>query len=158
MVLSVSATTRLPREREQHGVHYFFITKEQFDQMISQDGFLEYDGHFNNFYGTPKAFVFDNLNQGKDVLLEIDVNGALQVKNNFKDAVLIFIKPLSAQVLFDRLHSRNSESETEMANRVSRIKEELAKQDKYDYVVINDDLKTAVNEVYQIIKENQNND
>ncbi|MBR5250903.1 MAG: guanylate kinase [Clostridia bacterium] len=158
MVLSVSATTRLPREREQHGVHYFFITKEQFDQMISQDGFLEYDGHFNNFYGTPKAFVFDNLTQGKDVLLEIDVDGALQVKNNFKDAVLIFIKPLSAQVLFDRLHSRNSESETEMANRVSRIKEELAKQDKYDYVVINDDLKTAVNEVYQIIKENQSND
>ena len=72
MVLSVSATTRQPREREQHGVHYFFITKEQFDQMITQDGFLEYDGHFNNFYGTPKAFVFDNLNQGKDVLLEIE--------------------------------------------------------------------------------------
>jgi len=158
MVLSVSATTRLPREREKHGVHYFFVTKEQFNEMIDKDGFLEYDGHFDNFYGTPKQFVFDNLNQGKDVLLEIDVNGALKVKNNFSDAVLIFIKPLSAQVLFDRLRSRNSESEEEMANRIARIKEELSKQDQYDYVVINDDLKTAVNEVYQIIKENQNND
>ena len=157
MVLSVSATTRLPREREKHGVHYFFVTKEQFNQTIKNDGFLEYDGHFDNFYGTPKQFVFDNLNQGKDVLLEIDVNGALKVKNNFNDAVLIFIKPLSAQVLFDRLRSRNSESEEEMANRIARIKEELSKQDQYDYVVINDDLKTAVNEVYQIIKENQNN-
>ena len=141
MVLSVSATTRLPREREKHGVHYFFVTKEQFNQTIKNDGFLEYDGHFDNFYGTPKQFVFDNLNQGKDVLLEIDVNGALKVKNNFNDAVLIFIKPLSAQVLFDRLRSRNSESEEEMANRIARIKEELSKQDQYDYVVINDDLK-----------------
>lgn len=155
MTLSISATTRAPREREKEGVHYFFISKEQFDKTIEQNGFLEYDGHFNNFYGTPKKFVFDNLAQGKDVLLEIDVNGALKIKSNFPNAVLIFIKPLSAQVLFDRLRSRNSESKKEMANRIARIEQELAQQDKYDYVVINDDLKTAVNEVYEIIKESK---
>ena len=158
MVLSVSATTRAPREREKDGIHYFFITKEQFQATIEENGFLEYDGHFKNYYGTPKKFVFENLQLGKDVLLEINVNGAKKVKANFPDAVLIFIKPLSAQVLYERLRLRNSESEEEMENRIARIKKELAQQDEYDFVVINDDLKTAVNEVYNIIKETKKND
>lgn len=158
MVLSISATTRAPREREKDGVHYFFVSLEQFKQTIAQDGFLEYDGHFNNFYGTPKKFVYDNLNNGKDVMLEIDVNGALKVKNNYPDAVLIFIKPLTVDVLLNRLKHRNSEDENEIAQRVARIEQEMSQQNKYDYIVVNDDLKTAVNEVYQIIKENKKND
>lgn len=158
MVLSISATTRDPREREKDGVHYFFVSLEQFKQTIAEDGFLEYDGHFNNFYGTPKKFVYDNLNKGKDVMLEIDVNGALKVKNSYPDAVLIFIKPLTVDVLLSRLKHRNSEDENEIFQRVARIEQEMSQQDKYDYVVINDDLKTAVNEVYQIIKENKKND
>lgn len=158
MVLSISATTRDPREREKDGVHYFFVSLEQFRQTIAEDGFLEYDGHFNNFYGTPKKFVYDNLNKGKDVMLEIDVNGALKVKNSYPDAVLIFIKPLTVDVLLSRLKHRNSEDEKEIAQRIARIEQEMSQQNKYDYTVVNDDLKTAVNEVYQIIKETKKND
>lgn len=158
MVLSISATTREPREREKDGVHYFFVSLEQFKQTIAEDGFLEYDGHFNNFYGTPKKFVYDNLNKGNDVMLEIDVNGALKVKNSCPDAVLIFIKPLTVDVLLNRLKHRNSEDEKEIAQRIARIEQEMSQQNKYDYTVVNDDLKTAVNEVYQIIKETKKND
>lgn len=158
MVLSISATTREPREREKDGVHYFFVSLEQFKQTIEEDGFLEYDGHFNNFYGTPKKFVYDNLNKGNDVMLEIDVNGALKVKNSCPDAVLIFIKPLTVDVLLNRLKHRNSEDEKEIAQRIARIEQEMSQQNKYDYTVVNDDLKTAVNEVYQIIKETKKND
>lgn len=158
MVLSISATTREPREREKDGVHYFFVSLEQFKQTIEEGGFLEYDGHFNNFYGTPKKFVYDNLNKGNDVMLEIDVNGALKVKNSCPDAVLIFIKPLTVDVLLNRLKHRNSEDEKEIAQRIARIEQEMSQQNKYDYIVVNDDLKTAVNEVYQIIKETKKND
>lgn len=158
MVLSISATTREPREREKDGVHYFFVSLEQFKQTIAEGGFLEYDGHFNNFYGTPKKFVYDNLNKGNDVMLEIDVNGALKVKNSCPDAVLIFIKPLTVDVLLNRLKHRNSEDEKEIAQRIARIEQEMSQQNKYDYIVVNDDLKTAVNEVYQIIKETKKND
>lgn len=158
MVLSISATTREPREREKDGVHYFFVSLEQFKQTIAEGGFLEYDGHFNNFYGTPKKFVYDNLNKGNDVMLEIDVNGALKVKNSCPDAVLIFIKPLTVDVLLNRLKHRNSEDEKEIAQRIARIEQEMSQQNKYDYTVVNDDLKTAVNEVYQIIKETKKND
>lgn len=158
MVLSISATTREPREREKDGVHYFFVSLEQFKQTIEEGGFLEYDGHFNNFYGTPKKFVYDNLNKGNDVMLEIDVNGALKVKNSCPDAVLIFIKPLTVDVLLNRLKHRNSEDEKEIAQRIARIEQEMSQQNKYDYTVVNDDLKTAVNEVYQIIKETKKND
>ena len=155
MILSISATTRAPREREKDGVHYFFTKKEDFLKTVAEGGFLEYDEHFGNYYGTPKKFVFDNLNVGKDVLLEIDVNGALKVKENYSDAVLIFIKPLSVEVLQNRLAMRNSENTQEIANRIARLEKELSIQDKYDFVVVNDDLNTAVNEVYQIIKESK---
>ena len=150
--LSVSATTRQPREGEKNGVHYFFITCEEFNKMIEEDGFLEYDVHFKNFYGTPKKFVFDRLNEGKDVLLEIDVNGALKVKENCPQAVLIFIMPPSVEELRYRLLHRNTEALEKIEERIARLDKEVLLKDKYDYTVVNDDLDTAVAAVLKIVK------
>ncbi len=153
--LSVSCTTRSPRKGEENAKDYFFITKQEFKEKIENGGFLEYSEHFENFYGTPKEFVLDKLNS-KDVILEIDVNGGLNVKNNYKNAVLIMILPPSLSELKDRLIKRKTESLEKIELRMQRIEYELGKKDLYDYTVINDDLEETVIKIENIIKAVKN--
>ena len=150
VVESVSCTTRAPREGEQHGREYYFLTKEEFTRRIQENDFLEYDEHFGNFYGTPKSFVKEKLKE-KSVILEIDVVGALNAKKAFPKSVLVMIAPPSLEELKNRLVSRASESEEEIEKRLSRINFELSQKDKYDYVIINDDLEKAIEEFCQIL-------
>lgn len=149
--LSVSCTTRAPRVGEKEGVSYFFISREKFLSMIEEDGFLEYDDHFGNFYGTPRDFVEKQL-QTKNVILEIEVNGAFKAKKSHPEAILIMIVPPSMDELKHRLFGRGTESKENIEGRLSRIDYELSKTDKYDYTVVNDDLERAVGEIEQIIK------
>ncbi len=148
--LSISCTTRKPREGEIDGKDYFFIEKSHFIDKKEKDGFLEYSEHFDNFYGTPKQFVLDSLNT-KDVLLEIDVNGGLEIKKNYPSAVLIMVAPPSIEEVRNRLVKRNTESLEKINSRMQRIDYELGKKDLYDYTVINDNLITAVQEIENII-------
>ena len=150
VVESISCTTRAPREGEQHGREYYFLTKEEFTRRIQENDFLEYDEHFGNFYGTPKSFVKEKLKE-KSVILEIDVVGALNAKKAFPESVLVMIAPPSLEELKNRLVSRASESEEEIEKRLSRINFELSQKDKYDYVIINDDLEKAIEEFCQIL-------
>ena len=150
--LSVSCTTRAPRENEIAGVSYFYITKEKFKEMLANGGFLEYSEHFQNFYGTPKKFVLDRLETG-DVILEIDVDGALKVKDVMPDAVLVMIEPPSREELYRRLKARGTESEEEIARRLARYDYEMSKRHLYEYEIINDDLETAIGEVEAILKK-----
>lgn len=153
-ILSVSCTTRKPRKGEVHGKEYFFISKEDFKKKIEENGFLEYSEHFENYYGTPKDFVFEKMKEN-NVLLEIDVNGGLNVKKNFKDAVLIMVTS-SREEIERRLRKRKTEDEEKIKLRMQRIDYELSKSNLYDYVVKNDDLSVAVSEIENIIKkENQ---
>lgn len=149
--LSVSCTTRAPREGEKEGESYFFITKEKFKQMIESGGFLEYSEHFDNFYGTPKRFVEERLEEG-DVILEIEVDGALNVKKVMPEAVLVMIAPPDKNVLYARLKGRGTEDDFVISRRLDRADYELSKSPLYDYVIINDDLETAVDEVEAILK------
>lgn len=155
VALSVSCTTRKPRENEIDGVHYFFISRDEFKEKIEKGGFLEYSEHFGNFYGTPKEFVENKL-LTNDVLLEIDVNGGIAVKEKFDKAVLIFILPPSIEELKNRLKSRHSETDEQIAIRIDRLKYELEKEKFYDYSVVNDDLNIAVSEVEEIIEKEKN--
>lgn len=155
LALSVSCTTRRPREGEENGKSYFFIGKEEFFKRRSEGDFLEWDEHFGNFYGTPKSFVLEMLKK-KSVILEIDVKGALQVKKALEGGevspVLVMITPPSEKELLKRLENRGSESEEELAARMERVKYELSKKDDYDYTVVNDDLKEALNELKRIME------
>lgn len=150
--LSVSCTTRAPREGEVDGKSYFFISVPQFEQMIADGGFLEYSRHFDNYYGTPRKFVEDKLEEG-DVILEIDVDGALEVKKSHPAAVLVMIAPPDRQALLERLRGRGTESEEVIERRVQRADYELSKAPQYDYVVVNDDLERAVGEVMEILRK-----
>ncbi|MDE5789123.1 MAG: guanylate kinase [Clostridia bacterium] len=152
--LSISCTTRAPRQGEIEGESYFFLTKDAFEKMIAEGGFLEYSEHFDNYYGTPKAFVESKLESG-DVILEIEVDGALNVKRVMPQAVLIMIAPPDRDTLYARLKGRGTEGEDIIARRMDRADYELGKSPLYDYVIINDDLRTAVGEVEHILeKEN----
>ena len=153
--LSVSATTRAPREGEQHGREYFFVTHDHFDNLIAQDGFLEHAVYVNNKYGTPKEAVLRMLDEGLDVILEIEVKGFLQIKEACPDCVTIFIAPPSYEELEKRLRGRGTESEEVISERLETAREELKYKDQFDYVVINDDLDRAVDEVLSIISENK---
>ena len=153
--LSISCTTRGLRTGETHGKEYFFITKDEFKEKIKNDGFLEYSNHFENFYGTPKSFVLESLKE-KDVLLEIDVNGGLEVKKNFPEAVLIMLLPPSREEVRNRLIKRSTESLDKIELRMERIDYELSKQSLYDYTVINDKLDVALNDVEEIINKEKN--
>ncbi len=148
--LSVSCTTRAPRTGEVDGKSYFFISKEEFESKIKSGGFLEYSNHFENYYGTPKAFVEKQL-EVSDVILEIEVDGALQVKNALPQALLIMVLPPDEKELEARLLKRGSEDSETIAKRISRMQYEISKKDKYDYVVINDDLSKAIEEIKNII-------
>jgi guanylate kinase len=153
--LSISCTTRAAREGEKDGVNYFFITKDKFLKMIEEGGFLEYSNHFENYYGTPRFFVEDKL-KTNDVILEIDVDGALNAKAQYPDAILIMIAPPDKNTLYARLRGRGTEDEDVIARRLDRVDYELSKSDKYDYVVINDNLDDAVNKILHIIESEKN--
>ncbi len=150
VVESVSCTTRPPREGEIDGKHYFFISREEFEKRIAEKGFLEYDEHFGNIYGTPRSFVEETL-KSKSIILEIDVEGGLEVKKTYPDCVLVMIVPPSLEELKRRLLGRESETEEEIKNRLSRIEYEYSKKDLYDYIIVNDDLETAISDVLAII-------
>lgn len=153
--LSISCTTRSPRDGETNGKEYFFIDKKEFFDRIENDGFLEYSNHFENYYGTPKDFVLNKLND-KDVLLEIDVNGGLNVKKNYPQAVLIMLVPPSIDEIKRRLVGRNTESLDDIQLRMKRIDYELNKKNEYDYVVVNDNLVQAISEIKDIIYKEKN--
>lgn len=150
VVESISCTTRAPREGETHGKEYFFLSKEEFLRRIADKDFLEYDEHFGNYYGTPKSFVKEML-QEKSVILEIDVVGALNAKKAIPESVLIMIAPPSVEELKRRLVGRGTETDEAIENRLSRLEYELSQQDKYDYVVVNDDLERAIGEIESIL-------
>lgn len=150
--LSISATTRSPREGEVDGREYFFKTREEFIQLIEADQLIEHAEYVNNFYGTPKDYVFSNLESGKDVLLEIEIQGALKVKEKFPETVLIFVTPPSAQELRSRLIGRGTESIEKINARLKRAAEEAEYMNEYDYILVNDDLDQCVTEMHQLIQ------
>ncbi len=152
MSLSISCTTRKPRDGEVNGREYFFIEKQNFKTKIENNGFLEYSEHFENFYGTPKDFVMESL-KNNDVILEIDVNGGLEVKKSFPETVLIMIAPPSIEEIRNRLIKRETESLEKINLRMERIGYELGKKDLYNYVVVNDQLEKAVQDIEEIIKK-----
>ena len=142
--ISVSMTTRSPREGEVHGVSYYFSTREEFEKTIAEGGFLEYADVFGNYYGTPKAMVVEKLEQGRDVILEIDVQGALNAKKVYPESVLIFILPPSLTELRARIEGRGTETADVINLRLSKALEEMSYMENYDYFVVNDNLEEAV--------------
>lgn len=149
--LTVSATTRKPREGEQDGVSYHFLSEEEFSRLVDEDAFLEWDGHFEKRYGTLWSEVTPCLEDGRSVILEIDVNGGFNVKKAMPESVLIFIAPPSLEVLEQRLRSRGSETEEQIANRLARVSMEMEFSTRYDEVVVNDDLELASRQLEDLI-------
>ncbi|HAP03651.1 MAG TPA: guanylate kinase [Lachnospiraceae bacterium] len=150
--LSISATTRGKRQGEEEGREYFFKTREEFDRMVANNEFLEHATFNGNSYGTPKAYVQKLIDEGKDVILEIEVNGALQVKKIFPDALLLFVTPPSAAELKNRLVGRGTETADVVAQRLSISSKESLLMPKYDYLVINDQIDESVERVHMIIQ------
>lgn len=151
--LSVSATTRSPRPGEEDGVSYFFVTREKFESMIAADEFVEYASYVDNYYGTPKAYVQEQLNLGKNVILEIEIQGALKIKEKFPDTILMFVTAPDAQTLHDRLVGRGTEPPEVVAARLSRACQESEGIENYDYLVINDTVDEAVALIDQLIRD-----
>ena len=151
LVYSVSATTRQKRDGEIEGVSYFYKSHEEFEQMIGADQFLEYAHVHNNYYGTPKEFVENEINDGKIVVLEIDVQGAVNVKRNTDNAVFIFLAPPSLSELKNRIVGRGTETENDINLRMKNARKELEYIKNYDYLVINDHINTAIKSVNEII-------
>ncbi|MDE6182746.1 MAG: guanylate kinase [Eubacteriales bacterium] len=149
--LSISVTTREARNGEIEGVHYFFKTNEEFEKMIKENQLLEYAQFCGNYYGTPTFYVEEQLKQGKNVILEIEVQGALQVKKIFKDAILIFLTPPNIIELKNRLKKRATETEDKINMRMKRAKEEIKLIDKYDYIVVNNIVADAVSDIENIV-------
>lgn len=151
LVYSVSATTRAPRKGEQEGVNYFYKTREQFQQMIDQNELLEWAEYVGNYYGTPRSFVKETLSSGKDIILEIEVQGALQVKERFPEGVFIFLLPPSLSELENRITTRGTESEETIRSRMSTAIDELKLIEHYDYAVVNDQIEQACSRIQAII-------
>jgi len=149
--LSVSVTTRKPRSGEVEGVDYFFVSEEQFKEMIAADEFLEYASVYGNLYGTPKKFVYQEIEKGRDVILEIDIQGAQKVKSKMPGALFIFIMPPSVEELARRLNARGQDTNKAIERRLAECQHEMAQVKHYDYVVVNDDVETAVNKIMAII-------
>lgn len=149
--LSVSATTRSPRGNEQDGVEYFFLTKEEFEQKINQNELLEYAIYNDNYYGTPKDKIIEKLNDGYDVILVIEIQGAIKVKELIKEAIFIFVLPPSLEELKRRLINRNTEDREKILNRFKIAYNEINEVTKYNYVVINDKLDEAIEKVNSIL-------
>lgn len=150
--LSISATTRQPRPGEVDGREYFFKTREEFEELIRQDALYEYAQYVSNYYGTPKAYVEEQLEAGKDVILEIEVQGALKVKEKNPDTLLLFVTPPSAAELRNRLAGRGTETPEVIDERMARAAEEALLMDKYQYLIVNDKLDDCVETVHQLIQ------
>ena len=150
--LSISATTRNPRPGEEEGKAYFFKTTEEFEKMIEQDDLIEYAMYVGNYYGTPKAYVEEQLCAGKDVILEIEIQGALKVKEKFPNTLLLFVTPPSAEELRKRLEGRGTETQEVIDGRMKRAIEEAEYMDQYDYLVVNDELDVCVEEMHHLIQ------
>ena len=150
--LSVSATTRKPRTGEVDGREYFFKTEAEFKNLIDYNGFIEYARYVDNYYGTPRKFVEEELAAGHNVILEIEVQGAFNIKKQYDDALLIFITAPSAQAIRERLIGRGTESEEVIHKRLERAKEESLDMTKYDYIVINDELEECVDRIHAIVQ------
>ncbi len=151
LVYSVSATTRSPRTGEQDGVNYFFKTKEQFRDMIARDALLEHAEYVGNYYGTPRDFVERTLDSGKDVILEIEVQGALKVKEKFPEGIFIFLLPPSLDVLKQRITGRGTESDELIQSRMTVAAEEMNLLQHYDYAVVNDEIEAACYRIESIV-------
>lgn len=159
--VSISATTREPRQGEVDGKNYFFKSRDEFENMIENNQLIEYAEYVGNYYGTPRDYVFKKLEEGYDVILEIEMQGALKVKEKFPETALIFITPPSADELKKRLVGRGTETIEQIDKRMSRAVDECDYMNKYDYIVVNDDLDECVDEIHRLLqsihnaKENQ---
>lgn len=149
--LSVSMTTRGPRTGEVDGEHYFFVSREQFEKTISEDGLIEHAQYCGNYYGTPKAYVEKQLAEGKNVILEIEIQGALLVKEKFPETLLLFVTPPSAKELKQRLVGRGTETMEQIDARLKRAIDEAPIMDKYDYIVINDEVEKCVDKIHELV-------
>lgn len=149
--LSISMTTRSPRPGEEHGKHYFFVDRDEFEKHIEDDGLIEYAEYCGNYYGTPRAYVEKCLGEGRDVILEIEIQGALKIKKKFPDAVLLFVTPPDAEELQRRLTNRGTETEDVIRKRLSRAVEEAQGVENYDYIVVNDELEKCVEDIHAIM-------
>ncbi|WP_346910340.1 guanylate kinase [Faecalicatena orotica] len=150
--LSISATTRSPREGEVDGREYFFKTREEFEKMIAKDELIEYARYVENYYGTPREYVEKQLEAGKDVILEIEIQGALKVKEAFPDTLLLFVTPPSAEELKKRLVGRGTETMEVIESRMKRAVEEAEGMNRYDYLIINDELEVCTEQMHTIIQ------
>lgn len=154
--LSVSATTRKPRNEEVHGVNYFFIEKEEFTRMVENGEFLEHAQIYDNFYGTPKAAIIECLEKGQDIILEIEMQGARQIKEVYPEGVFIFVLPPSLEELKSRIVGRGTETQEEIEKRFSCAFEEINQIVNYDYFIVNEDIEKSVNDVEAIILSEKN--
>lgn len=150
--LSVSATTRNPREGELDGREYFFRSKEEFEKLIDEDALIEYAQYVGNYYGTPRSYVEEQLSHGKNVILEIEIQGAMKVKKKNPEALLVFVTPPTVEELKNRLVGRGTETEDVIADRLARAAEEAEGMGAYDYILVNDDLEECVDNLHQIIR------
>ena len=150
--LSISMTTRAPREGERDGIEYFFTTREKFEETIANDGLIEYAQYVGNYYGTPRAYVESQLEAGKDVILEIEIQGALKVKKQYPDCLLLFVTPPSAKELEKRLVGRGTETAEVIAKRLARAVEESQGIEDYDYIAVNDDLDLCVKQLHSLVQ------
>lgn len=154
--LSVSVTTRKPRPGEADGVDYHFLSQREFDALVEQDGLLEHAGYVDHCYGTPRRYVEEAIAEGKDVLLEIEVQGAMQIKEKKPEAILLFVTPPSAEELRRRLTGRGTETENVIRERMERAREEAKSMPLYEYLIVNDNLEDAVELVHRTIQEAKN--
>ncbi len=153
--LSVSATTRKPREGEVDGREYFFRTREEFEKMIEDDMLVEYAQYVGNYYGTPKAYVSDQLSQGRDVILEIEIQGAMKIKEKFPESLLIFMTPPSGAELISRLKGRGTEDEATIMSRMRRALEEAEGVGAYDFVLVNDEIEACADRLNEIVAQSK---
>ena len=150
--LSISMTTRLPRPGEEEGKEYFFVSRQEFEEKIAQNGLIEHACYCDNYYGTPRDYVEKQLEKGKDVILEIEIQGALEIKRKYPTALLLFVMPHSAAELRKRLEGRGTESPEVIAKRLKRAGEEAEGIEQYDFLVINDKLEECVQQMHELIR------
>ncbi|MBR1472280.1 MAG: guanylate kinase [Lachnospiraceae bacterium] len=150
--LSVSMTTRKPRPGEEDGVSYFFVSREEFEKTIAQDGLVEYASYCDNYYGTPKAYVEEQLKAGKDVILEIEIQGALKIRRIYPSALLLFVMPPGAEELRNRLVGRGTETPEVIKQRMDRAAKEAEGIEEYDYIVVNDQIGACIRKTHEIIE------
>lgn len=152
LVFSISATTRKPRNVEKHGIDYFFISEDEFKDKIDKNEFVEWEKFYDYYYGTLKSFIEKEIIKGVSVVLEVDVKGAVNIKESYHDAVLIFISPPSLEELTNRLINRNTETDIDLKKRIERAEMEMSYKNKFDHIILNDNLQEAKKEAEEIIK------